>query len=255
MVTGAGDARGYPGRGLHGAVVEHLGRRIVSGATVVGEALPREPVLADEYDVSRTVVREALRVLAAKGLVEARPMRGTRVRPRASWRLLDPDLLRWSLESEPPASLLRHLMEIRLMVEPASARLAAERTDEAHSSSLEQAWDDLARAGAAGDLEDFIEADLVLHRRILDATGNPLLVELVSAIETGLRLGRREQVRGADPEGHRLHAAMGMHREVVLAINAGDGAAAEAAMRQVVESAARDAGLGPSPSSPATNER
>jgi GntR family transcriptional regulator, galactonate operon transcriptional repressor len=231
--------QGYPGRGLHGAVVESLGRRIVSGALSPGEALPAEPLLAREFDVSRTVVRETLRVLAAKGLVEARPMRGTRVRPRQAWRLLDPDLLRWSLSDGPKAALLRDLLDIRLMVEPAAARLAAERATPGDLAAVEQAWQRLR--GSLDEPDAFIDADLALHAAVLAATRNQLLGELVAAVGTGLRLGRAVQVRVAGERRPLPADPLPAHGEVVDAILAGDGPRAERAMRAVVVSAARDA--------------
>ena len=230
---------GYAGRGLHGSLVEALGRRIVAGWVEPGEALPAEPLVAAGYDVSRTAVREALRVLAAKGLVEARPMRGTRVRPRREWRLLDPDLLRWSVDDADPALLLHDLLDIRLMLEPAAAGLAAERADQLERTAIESAYVDLA--ASLDDPDAFIEADLRFHRAVITATGNPLLGELVAAIEAGLRLARRVQVRIAGAQRPLPQDPLPAHHAVVRAIASGDGAAAEAAMRVVVVSAARDA--------------
>ena len=239
MVSEAVSRGGYQGRGIHGAVVERLGQRIVAGEPAPGEALPQEPVLADEYDVSRTVVREALRVLAAKGLVDARPMRGTRVRPHGEWRMLDPDLLRWALESDGREPLLRHLLEIRRIVEPSAARLAAERSSESERSLLELALDGLIVA--SGDVNAFIEADLALHGAIVRMTDNPLLGELISPIEAAMRLGRRVQAEGAGGGRRPPAASIHAHRAVVTAFVAGDGAVAESAMRAVVEAAAADA--------------
>jgi len=229
----------YRGRGLHGATVERLGRRIVAGEPAPGEALPREPELAEEYDVSRTVVREALRVLAAKGLVDARPMRGTRIRPRTEWRLLDPDLLRWALDSDGHPSLLGHLDEIRAMVEPTAARLAAERSTAAQHAELGLALEALIAASV--ELDAFIEADLVLHGLILRMSANPLLEELITPIEAALRVGRRVQASGAGEIARSPSDAIGPHRAVIEAIVAGEAAAAEAAMRLVVQAAADDA--------------
>jgi DNA-binding FadR family transcriptional regulator len=232
-------ARGYPGRGLHGSLVEALGRRIVGGWVDAGRPLPAEPQLAAEYDVSRTAVREALRVLAAKGLVEARPMRGTRVRPRRDWQLLDPDLLRWSVDDVEPALLLQDLVDVRLMLEPTAARLAAERAGAAHRAAVEAAYADLA--ASLDDPDAFIEADLAFHRAVIAATGNPLLGELAAAVEAGLRLARRVQVRVAGESRPLPRDPLPAHLAVVDAILAGNGDAAGSAMRQVVESAARDA--------------
>jgi GntR family galactonate operon transcriptional repressor len=239
VVSETANRGGYRGRGLHGAMVERLGQRIVSGEPAPGEALPQEPVLADEHDVSRTVVREALRVLAAKGLVDARPMRGTRVRPRNEWRLLDPDLLRWALESEGREPLLGHLLEIRLIVEPSAAKLAAERADIEQRVRLEEAM--AALLAASGDVDAFIEADLVLHGFIFRMAANPLLGELLAAIEAAMRLGRRVQARGAVDEARNPAASIEAHRSVVAAIVAGEGSAAEVAMRAVVTAAGDDA--------------
>ncbi|MEX1295495.1 MAG: FCD domain-containing protein [Candidatus Limnocylindrales bacterium] len=230
---------GYHGRGLHGTMVERLGRLIVAGEPPPGEALPREPVLAVQHDVSRTVVREALRVLAAKGLVDARPMRGTLVRPRSEWRLLDPDLLRWALESEAHPPLLAHLFEIREMVEPTAARLAASRARSEQRAELADALERLVEA--SGDLGAFIEADLVLHETVFRLSGNPLLHELIAPIAAALRLGRHVQASGAGRARRTLADAIGPHRAVVEAVVAGEPAAAEAAMREVVTAAAEDA--------------
>jgi GntR family transcriptional regulator, galactonate operon transcriptional repressor len=230
---------GYQGRGLHGEIVDRLGQRIVAGQPAPGDALPQEPVLAAEYDVSRTVVREALRVLAAKGLVDARPMRGTRVRSREDWQLLDPDILRWALAADGIEPLLGHLLEIRHLVEPLSARLAAERASDAQRTALGAAFDALVEAGGQSDA--FIEADLALHAAISAMAGNPLLGQLMAPVETALRLGRHIQVSGAGTGRRSSARSVAAHREVVSAIVRRDGRAAEAAMRSVVRGAAADA--------------
>jgi DNA-binding FadR family transcriptional regulator len=219
--------------------VESLGRRIVRGEYPVGAPLPVEGELAIGSEASRTVVREALRVLAAKGLVEARPMRGTRVRPRREWRLLDPDVLRWWVEEEGEATILHDLLEVRAIVEPAAARIAAERADEPARAELRDAWASLC--AAVDDPGRFIEADLRYHAAILAATRNALLEELLEAISATLRLGLLVQVRVAADHLPRLRDSLPLHEETVLAITAGDGDRAEATMRLLVAGAARDA--------------
>lgn len=231
--------QGYPGRGLHGSLVEALGRRIVHGWVSPGQALPPEPMLAAEYDVSRTAVRETLRVLAAKGLVEARPMRGTRVRQRRDWRLLDPDLLRWAADDGDAGRLLRDLLDVRLMLEPEAARLAAERAGAKDRDAVVAAYAELAASLDSADA--FVEADLAFHRAVIAATGNPLLGELAAAVEAGLRLARRVQVRVSGDARPLPSDPLPRHLAVVDAIVAGDSGAAATAMRAVVESAARDA--------------
>lgn len=114
---------GY-GRGRQGEVVEELGRRIVGGTPAVGEILDVAALTA-ELGISHTVLREALSALKAKGLIEARQKRGTFVQPRSEWRLLDPDVIRWHLRGHRDCSLRGDLVELRGIVEPATARLAA----------------------------------------------------------------------------------------------------------------------------------
>src|SRR5205809_5241457 len=126
----------YPEQSLHGRIVHAIGRRILSGDLRPGDLLPAEPDLG----ASRTVVREAVKVLAAKGLVESRPKTGTRVRPRDAWNLLDPDVLAWQREGASPAQFLRKLTEVRRIVEPAAAELAAERASSRELAGVEDAY-------------------------------------------------------------------------------------------------------------------
>ena len=228
---------GYRGRGLHGLAVEALGRRIAGGLVAPGSALPTEQEIADEFGVSRSVVREALKVLAAKGLVSARPMAGTRVRPRAEWHLLDPDVLSWLTQTDAAAGLHADLLGVRRIVEPAAARLAAERSGGRSLADLEGALAGMDASWAEPDR--FLLADLAFHAAILTASGNELLEQLVGAIGTALRLGR--EIQPASDVGPAPLPAdlLPAHARVVDAIRSGDGDAAEAAMRAVVEAAAR----------------
>src|SRR2546423_14262737 len=131
-------ARTYPRRGLHGAVVHDIGVRILSGELQPGDALPLDD-LTGEPTVSRTVLREAIKVLAAKRLVESRPKTGTRVRPRHEWNLLDPDVLAWQIEAGPDPGFLQQALELRRMIEPSAARLAADRATEQEIAALDEA--------------------------------------------------------------------------------------------------------------------
>src|ERR687885_155517 len=152
--------RTYPRRGLHGAVVHEIGVRIVRGELEPGDTLPENGLL-DEPGVSRTVLREAIKVLAAKRLVESRPKTGTRVRPRRDWNLLDPDVLAWQIEAGPDADFLGQALELRRMIEPAAARLAAERATDGQIAALRRAYKGMAAAGDA--LDAFMEPDLRFH--------------------------------------------------------------------------------------------
>src|SRR5712691_2438408 len=125
----------YPRRGLHGEIVHRIGVQIVRGELKPGDVLPADELSA-ELGLSRTVLREAVKVLAAKGLVEARPKTGTRVRPRAAWNLLDPDVLAWRSEASPDGDFFRNIVELRRIVEPEAARLAAERATAAEVAGI-----------------------------------------------------------------------------------------------------------------------
>jgi DNA-binding FadR family transcriptional regulator len=240
-MTLARPRRAIIGRGLHGSVVESLGRSIVGGRFAEGAVLPVEGDLALPVEVSRSVIREAIRVLAAKGLVEARPMRGTTVRSRRDWRLLDPDVLRWWVEVEGEATILHDLLEVRVIVEPAAARIAAQRAGPGERAAIEAAWRELC--ASVDDVAGFIEADLRLHGVILATTGNAILDEMFEPIAATLRLGRQVQARVATDHAARLRDSLPLHERVVRAIVGRRPAAAERAMRSLVEGAARDAEL------------
>src|SRR5437762_11044795 len=147
---------GYPRGGLHGQIVHSIGRRILRGDIQPGEVLPLDSGLP----ASRTVQREAIKVLAAKGLVESRPKTGTRVRPREAWNLLDTDVLAWQQAGAGSPTLLRALTEVRRFVEPAAAELAAMRADARDLAALAQALEEMGRTaqGANGDFEPFVQA-------------------------------------------------------------------------------------------------
>lgn len=219
----------YPRRGLHGAAVNLIGRRIIHGDLVPGEILDLE-ALEREMDVSRTVVREAVKVLAAKGMLDARPKRGTFVRPRADWSLLDPDLLRWRYEESDDPEFLGNLAEVRSIVEPAGVRLAALRRTAADLATLREALAEFT------DPEETVASDLRFHRALLFATHNELLQQMEQVIEAGLR-ARDQLVHGQhvmDPETVQAHKA------VLDAVETGDPDTAEAAMRALLSQADRD---------------
>ncbi|HEY6057653.1 MAG TPA: FCD domain-containing protein [Candidatus Limnocylindrales bacterium] len=230
---------GYGGRGIHGTVVDELGRRVAAGQPAPGAGLPREDEVAREFAVSRTVVREAIRVLAAKGMLAARPMAGTRVRPRRDWHLLDPDVLGWIARSGDAADILRDLVEVRRIVEPPVARLAAQRAGGRLGPGLGPAWS--AMVDAVADPGRFLAADLAFHTALLALAGNAMLEQLSGAIGAELRLCRELQSGGTEASPRRPAESLGLHRRVMVAIERGDGVAAERAMAEVVAGATRDA--------------
>jgi GntR family transcriptional regulator, galactonate operon transcriptional repressor len=226
--------RTYPQRGLHGKVVHELGVRIVRGEFAPGDSLPNEPELGEELEVSRSVLREGMKVLAGKGLVRIRPKTGTQVRPREDWNLLDPDVLGWQFEAAPTPRGLRDLHELRAMVECDGARLAAERRDDADVAALREHLEEMtATVENAGE---FVEADLRFHGAIFEASGNELLAHLNAMFAVAFRAVRRFHTR----QPNRYVASLGLHEDVLDAIAARDGDAAEKAMRVLTEDARVD---------------
>lgn len=225
---------GYPPGGLHGRVVHAIGRRIVSGEIQPGDVLP----LPTEMTASRTVLREAIKVLAAKGLVESRPRTGTRVRPRRTWNLLDPDVLAWQHEGDPSPGFLRNLTEVRLIVEPSAAELAAARASAADRGAIADAFRDMERASLRGgtDHEAFVAADIRFHRAILEACENDLLEQMSRVVYSALTLSFRTTSRLPGS----AHASLPRHRAILAAIERRDPRGARRAMTGLVQTTARE---------------
>lgn len=173
----------YTGRKLHGQVVQELGHRVVGGHYPADKVLPNEELLCQELAVSRTALREAVKVLAAKGLLEARPRIGTRVRTKDQWNLLDPDILAWRCATGVDADFLRHLTELREIIEPSAAALAATSRSTEQLESIAQA---LRTMETASTIAQWVQADLEFHTAVLKATNNPLLMPLAAIIGSAL---------------------------------------------------------------------
>ena len=170
-------------RNLHNQVVHELGQRIISGELKAGEGLPREELLAEQMSVSRTALREAMKVLSAKGLIESRQKTGARVRDPMHWNQLDADVLGWRCASMPTDSFVEKLAEMREIIEPAAAAAAARRRTPQQLVALKEAYDAMA---AATDLDAWAEADLAFHKCLLLAANNELMSSLFSVIETAM---------------------------------------------------------------------
>jgi len=223
----------YARRGVHGQTVEVIARRILAGEIAAGETL-NMTALQEELDVSLTALREALKVLSAKGMVDARQKRGTFVRPRADWNLLDGDVIRWQFAEGADPRLFDKLHEVRSIIEPAAARLAASRATEDDLAALAGALDEMAAAD--GDPAAAVAADLNFHRVLLTATHNELLERMEVVMETGLAERDRLVHGGVEPHDDPVPS----HRAVVEAIRAQDATAAETAMRGLLDKAVRD---------------
>jgi DNA-binding FadR family transcriptional regulator len=218
-------------RGLHRDVVDALGFRIVDGEFAPGASLPNELLLSTELAVSRTVVREAIKVLASKGLVESRPKTGTRVLPRDRWDVLDGDVLNWRLDVGVDVQFFRDLAEVRSLVEPRAAALAAMRRTPGELQSIDEALHAMRSSG--DDLAAYVEADLGLHLAILGAAHNELLRRLSGVLAAAIEAGRL-----LTPVPVRRAEVLPLHEEVVTAIRAGEAVAARAGMDRLVRTAA-----------------
>lgn len=170
-------------RNLYGHVMHELGLRIVSGKVQPGDVLPREETLAESLLVSRTALREALKVLSAKGLIESRAGVGARVLEERFWNQLDADVLAWRCASMPTDDFVDKLVEMREIIEPAAAAAAARRRTAEQLADIEAAFKAM---DAAQTLDAWADADLQFHDAVLQATGNELLSSLFSVVETAL---------------------------------------------------------------------
>jgi DNA-binding FadR family transcriptional regulator len=230
------DMTPYARRGVHGQTVEALARRILSGEIPEGATLDLV-ALQSELDVSLTALRESLKVLAAKGMVDARQKRGTFVRVRADWNLLDADVLRWQFEggrtTEAERALLRNLAEVRAIIEPAAVRLAADRRTDADLAALDKALEAMGEQDT--DAAHAVEADLAFHRALLAATHNELLERMEMVIESGL--AHRDRIVHSHPHSEDPVPA---HHAVLDAVREQNAQAAEAAMRALLDQAGRD---------------
>jgi len=204
-----------------------LATAILRGDYAPGALLPREAELMDSFGVSRTVLREALRTLTSKGLVESRPKVGTRVRRRSAWNLLDADLLEWYSHVAPPLAFALKLQEVREMVEPYAAELAARAYTAETIESLERAH---ASMVAARNVDEWVRADLHFHLGILAACSNELLMPLGPLIERTLEAQLLLNAKRADV----FNAALKQHTAVFDAIRTRRPEAARAAMAELL---------------------
>ncbi|ROS20804.1 GntR family transcriptional regulator [Rathayibacter sp. PhB127] len=221
-------------RSLHEAVLDELGAQIVQGALAPGSAFSADD-RAERRGVSRSVMREAVRVLESLGLVVSRRRAGTRVQPPECWNALDPRVIGWSLDGPDRQAQLHRLSQLRLGVEPLAARLAAEHASSEQRAALVAAAGGMSEHARAADREAYLAADTAFHQTLLAASGNPLLAQLGDLVAEVLAGRTRHALmpREADSE------AVGLHQAVAAAVAEGDGEAAEAAMRAIVEEADR----------------
>jgi DNA-binding FadR family transcriptional regulator len=218
-----------PMRNLHSQVLWQLGVAMVRGDYPEGSILPSDTDLLARFSVSRTVLREALKTLAAKGMIEARARIGTRVLPRQRWNLFDSDVLSWHFEAGPDVELLRSLAEIRIGVEVESAALAAVRRSDEQAEAL------LACAGRMGEAktaEEFARTDLQFHRTVAEASGNPFMASISALVE--LALTAAFTISSPVEDEAAMSATVRAHGRIAQAIKAGDAEEARLAMKAVI---------------------
>lgn len=210
------------GRNLTYAMLDALGKEIVTGG-YSDRAFPTEAELARQHDVSRSVTREAVKMLTAKGLLTARPRKGTTVRPASYWNLFDPDVLRWLLERKFSLELLRQFSELRIAIEPAAASLAAAAADAEGRAAIAAGYERMVAAEAGDD--DPLEADIAFHIAILQASANPFYAQFRDVVTTALRTSIRftNRFKGRT-------ASLPQHHAVMEAIEHGNSEAAKAGM-------------------------
>jgi GntR family galactonate operon transcriptional repressor len=228
-VEGAGGSR------IHDSVVNVLGSRILGGAYRQGDMLPREEELCAMLGVSRTSVREAIKVLSAKGLVEARRRVGVRVLSRDEWRLLDPVVLSWHPDIQNDSELISGLIEARRIFEPAAAELAARRGTGSDLAAIEAAFNAM-RDSIPHDLDGVCRADLAFHRSVIAASHNVVLKGLIGMLEAALSASFLVTNRLMEAQSRALAA----HQAVLEAIRMRDTAGARAAMNRLLDIAADD---------------
>lgn len=215
----------------HGHVMHDLGVGIVSGFYPENTILPGDADLLQQYGVSRTVLREALKTLAAKGLIQAKARIGTRVRERQNWNLFDPDILRWYVEAGVDAKFLLSLSEMRLALEPEASALAATRRTDRQLAELYRWVDRMADVNISGP--DFVDSDLRFHIAIAEASGNPFMHSVSALIEAALATTFTISSPIPDHERHAITVAR--HRAIAEAIERRDADGARVAMRIVIQ--------------------
>ncbi len=222
-------------RSFHAEVVEQLALDIAGGAYAVGIQLPTEPELCTRFGISRTVVREAVKTLVAKGLVTTGPRVGTRVAPKADWNLFDPDVIGWRVAAGVDEVFVRDVIELRLSLEPAAACLAAQRATDLDRHGIATAYAGMVKA-VERENEGYHAADLAFHTGIIKASHNQFFAKMTPIVEAVLKVSFRLSVKSRGSAA----ASLPLHKHVLDSIAAQDKNRSEEGMRALIESARRD---------------
>ncbi|WP_245765803.1 FadR/GntR family transcriptional regulator [Nonomuraea jiangxiensis] len=216
--------------GLHARVLDHLGTAICSGDVAAGSVQSIDD-LVDRYQVSRSVIREVLRVLASMGLIETRRRVGIMIQPAEAWSVFDPQVIRWRLASDGRMAQMRSITELRTAIEPYAAWLAAERIDDDEASELVGLAAKMWAAGKAGDEARFLTLDIDFHRRLLAASGNEMFAKLQLIVAEVLAGRHHYHLMPHYPD----EEALRLHTDVAQAIQRRDGERARRAMVGIME--------------------
>ena len=221
-----------PRRGIFGHFVHNLGRRIVGGEYGPGSILPNEPELVARFGISRTVIREAMKCLAGKGLVEIKTRVGTRVRDRSAWHHTDTDVMVWYYETGPSHEFLGSIKDLRRALEPEATARAATRSDDADIARLTAAYE--AMIASVGDHIANADADLEFHTAVFAATHNIVYAQLIDLLAIGIYANRTMSSPAKVVEGQK--ASLPAHKAILDAIAAHDAEAAAAASHRLLDS-------------------
>lgn len=223
------------GRGLHGRVLDTLGPEITAGEYPPGSVL-RTDELAQRFDVSRSVMREAVRVLESMYLVESRRRVGVTVRPKAEWNVYDPQVIRWRLAGADRPGQLRSLTVLRSAIEPVAAGLAARHATAEQCAELTECALGMVAHSRGHKLEGYLHHDVAFHRVVLVASGNEMFARLGDVVAEVLTGRTQHDVMFEDPDP----AAVTLHVQVAEAIREGDAARAEELTREITVGALQE---------------
>ena len=221
-------------KNVSGTTLDLLGAAIVGGRYPVGASMPPEPLLGEELGVSRTVVREAVKSLIAKGLVTTGPKVGTKVLPPEAWNWFDPDVIVWQSQAGLTREFLRDLQELRRIVEPAAVRVAADRATPADIAEIEAAFAGMKKAVEQGG--DYVAHDLRFHQGLLRACHNRMMVQMSKALSALLRTSFEISTTRKDGPRNSLP----LHRAVIDAVIARNPGKAEKAILVLIDGARED---------------
>ena len=224
-------------KNVHGNTVDHLGEAIVAGRYAAGGSIPPEPVLCEELGVSRTVIREAVKSLVAKGLLTTGPKVGTRVQAEEQWNWFDADVIVWQTKAGLSVDFLQDLQDLRRVVESAAVRLAASRATAQDIADMEEAYAGMKRAIDLGG--DYITPDLRFHQGLIRSSHNRMLVQMSRALGALLRTSFEISTTRKDGPS----SSLPLHRAVLDAVIAREPARAVQAILVLIDGARKDIDL------------